>query len=135
MADETIFYEGRIPTRVFIFSHGFFWIVFLGWNVGLLAAFFHSFTWHIRITSQRLVLSRGFISRSVEEIEYYRVSDTSAEQNFLQRLAGVGTLTLLSEDLTAPKLTFPVHSPYEFREKIRTSVREERSKMRTVNVD
>lgn len=135
MSDETVFYNGRIPTRVFLFQHGLLWLLLFGWNIGLIAAFFHSFRWHVRITSQRVVLTRGFVARADEEIELFRVKDTSFEQGFLQRLAGTGTLTILSEDATAPVLVIPIHDPFGFREKIREHVRAERLRMGTKQIE
>ncbi|HNV68100.1 MAG TPA: PH domain-containing protein [Candidatus Ozemobacteraceae bacterium] len=135
MSDEVVFYDGRIPTRVFLFQHNLLWLLLLGWNIGLIASYFHSFRWHVRITSQRLVLTRGFVARKDEEVEFFRVKDTSFEQSFLQRLAGVGTLTIISEDATAPELTMPIHDPSGFREKIRDGVRVERQRMGTKQIE
>lgn len=136
MSDEIIYFEGRIPARVFLFQHRFLWLLLFGWNIGLLAAFLHSFSWHVRITSRRLALTRGVIGRKDEQIEYYRIKDTTFEQGFLQRLAGVGTLTLFSDDPTAgPEFSLPLHDPGGFCEKIREAVQAERIRLGSRQID
>ncbi|MBF0547910.1 MAG: PH domain-containing protein [Candidatus Riflebacteria bacterium] len=132
---EEIIYDGRIPTKVFLFSHNPIWILLLGWNIGLLLSILQSFCQSIRITSQRVILTTGFISRKIEEVEYYKVKDTSYDQHIMQRLGGVGEITIFSDDVTSPQLTFSIHDPVEIREKIREFVRTERGKMRSIQVD
>ena len=132
--ERTVF-EGRIPFRVFYFSHGVLWLLLLGWNFGLLLAWLQSLSWLIRITSQRVVLTRGLLAKRGEEVEYYRVRDTSFQQSAVQRMFGVGTVTLMSDDVTAPQLTFPIQGPKDIREQVRDFVRTERQRMRTVQID
>jgi len=132
---EKTIYEGQIPFRVFHGSHGFLWLIFLGWNIGLLISLFQSLSWRIKITSQRVVLTRGLFSQTEEEVEYYRVRDTKLEQGAIQRIFGVATITLISDDVTAPELTFPIHDPQNTRQQIRDSVREQRRELIAVQVD
>lgn len=56
------------------------------------------------ITSQRLRMRSGVLTRTLEEIEIYRVKDTAEKQSLWQRLAGVGTVTVYSSDRTLPEL-------------------------------
>ena len=135
MSDERIVFEGRIPFKVFHCSHGLLWLILLGWNIGLLISLFESLSRSIRITSQRVVLMRGLISQDEEEVEYYRVQDAKLQQGTVQRIFGIGTITLISDDVTAPEFTFPIHSPHYYREQIRSGVREQRKEMIAVQVD
>ncbi len=135
MSEETVLFEGRIPMKVFLFSHNLLWILLLGWNIGLLLAYVASLGLHVKITSQRIVLTRGILAREEEEVEYYRVSDTTMEQGIIQRLTGTGEITIISDDRTAPTLRFPIHDPASFREKIRGFVRDERQRMKSIQMD
>ena len=98
MNPEKILYEGRIPFSAFHFSHNLLWILVLGWNIGLLSSYLARHGLHVKLTSQRVVLTRGSFARRVEEVEYYRVTDTTASQSIMQRLFGFGTITILSTD-------------------------------------
>ena len=135
MSDEFIIFEGKIPFNVVHFSHNFVWLFLLGWNIGLLISWLQSFGETIKITSQRVVLSRGVLSKDVEEVEFYRVKDTKFQQTIFQRILGVGTITLFSDDATAPTLSFTINQPEYYREHIRECVNEERTRMGTFQLD
>ena len=136
MADEDIIFEGRISFKVVHFSHGTGWLALLGWNIGLLLSWLQTFNQAIKITSQRVVLTSGVISQDIEEVEFYRVRDTKyQQQGILQRLLKIGTITLFSEDATAPIFSFVIHNPAYYREQIRGYVKEERKRMGTIQFD
>jgi membrane protein YdbS with pleckstrin-like domain len=133
-AEKTI-YEGQIPFGVFHGSHGLLWLILLGWNIGLLISLFQSLSWRIKITSQRVVLTHGLFSQMQEEVEFYRVRDTKLEQGAIQRMFGVATITLISDDVTAPELTFSIHDPQHYREQMRQFIREQRLELIAIQVD
>ena len=135
MTDEKVLFEGRIPYKAFLFSHGLVWLLLLGWNIGLLIAWVEQLNWYLKITSQRVVVTRGAISQKEEEVEYYRIQDTNFEQGSIQRLFGIGKITLISDDPTAPTLAFPIHDPQGYREQIRDHIRTERHRMLSIQVD
>ncbi len=135
MFDEQIIFEGKIPFRVAHFSHSLRWLLLLGWNIGLLISWLQTFGEKIKITSQRIVLAHGVISQDVEEVEYYRVRDTTYQQGILQRIFRIGTITLLSDDATAPTLVFSIDNPEYYREQIRECINVERNRMGAVQVD
>lgn len=133
--DEEVFYDGNIPFKVFLFSHNFLYLLLFGWNIGLLTSYLKKVNWRIKITDQRLVLVQGIFSRHQEEVEYYRISDSEYNQSVIERLFGIGKITIAADDASAPNLTFPMINPKEYREKIRNNVRKERRKMRAMSVD
>lgn len=57
------------------------------------------------LTSERLRLKRSFLSRSVDEIELYRVRDYTLRQGVVGRMFGVWDLHLATADRTHPQLT------------------------------
>lgn len=54
------------------------------------------------LTDQRLILRRGVLNRSSDYVELYRVKDTDFRQSLLQRLFGIGTITLDTTQDSAP---------------------------------
>ena len=52
------------------------------------------------LTTERLKVTKGFFSKSVVEIELFRVKDTKVEQSFLNRLVGIGHIDVISSDQT-----------------------------------
>ena len=54
------------------------------------------------LTTQRLKVHTGVLSKQTEELELYRVKDTRFEQSLLQRLFGVGNVVIISTDASTP---------------------------------
>jgi len=82
-----------------------------------------------RLTNHRLFTERGLFSRQHDELELIRVDDVSVRQNFLQRLFGVGAVTVLSTDASSPELTMEgIARPLELKELLRTQVRARRGR-------
>lgn len=134
MAEEVTIYEGKIPFKVAYFSHPGLWFLLWGWNVGLLSAWLQTFEQTLKITTQRIIVTTGILSKKIEEVEFDRVDDTAYQQRLLDRLVGIGTITLMSGDKTAPLFSFSIHNPADFREQIRESIKQERRRMRAIPV-
>ena len=62
-----------------------------------------SFTRYM-LSEDRLFLSKGFLNVKDEELLLYRIRDISTSRSLLQRMLGVGTVTVLSSDKTNPTL-------------------------------
>jgi len=52
------------------------------------------------ITEERLVIRRGIISKSIDEIELYRIKDVRIDFSIVNQLAGIGRITISSSDET-----------------------------------
>ncbi len=57
-----------------------------------------------KITTQRVVLETGLLSKQLEQIDLYRITDYVVERPFSQRLLGTGNLVLEAMDNTSPEL-------------------------------
>jgi len=69
------------------------------------------------ITSQRLTLETGVFRR------LYRIKDTTLTRSFVQRLIGLGTVTVISSDESMPTLVIPaIRGAAEVRQIIRENV-------------
>lgn len=84
------------------------------------------------LTSQRLRVERGVISRAVEEVELYRITDSAVAQTVVGRLLGLGDVTLETSDKRNQTVVMPwVPEPMALREKIR-GLSEDRRRWRRV---
>jgi uncharacterized membrane protein YdbT with pleckstrin-like domain len=59
------------------------------------------------LTDQRLMARRGVFGRVTDDLELYRVKDSHFTQPFLQRMLGIGTITLRTTDASTPIVTLP----------------------------
>lgn len=88
------------------------------------------------LTTQRLRKTTGLLSKKLDELELYRVKDSTLEQPFLLRLFGLGNITIVSSDASLPTLVLEaVPSAYEVREKLRAAVEAERDRKRVRDVE
>lgn len=56
------------------------------------------------ITRGRLICSYGILSKTVDELELYRVKDYQMTQSFFQRIFNVGMVKLITSDKTHPTI-------------------------------
>jgi uncharacterized membrane protein YdbT with pleckstrin-like domain len=52
------------------------------------------------VTEERLIIRRGIISKSIDEIELYRIKDIKIDFSLINQIAGIGRLTIASSDET-----------------------------------
>jgi len=89
------------------------WVLgsFAGWGSLLLSAagiglVFIGLRWwrnmasFYEVTDQRLIIKRGLIFKSVDEIELYRIKDIRLDYSLLNQMVDIGTITLTSSDPT-----------------------------------
>lgn len=75
------------------------------------------------VTNQRLRKSTGILNRRHDDLELYRVKDITLDEPLLQRLVGLGTLTLITSDATTPTLRLgAIAGAHELRDLLRAQV-------------
>jgi uncharacterized membrane protein YdbT with pleckstrin-like domain len=77
------------------------------------------------VTEDRLILHRGILKKSIDEIELYRIKDIRIDFSLINQWAGIGTITLLSSDETTggrPFVIRYVEQAQARREKLRDLV-------------
>jgi membrane protein YdbS with pleckstrin-like domain len=88
------------------------------------------------LTSQRLKVRRGILSRRLDELELYRVKDYVLEQPLLLRMVGRGHLTLVTSDASTRTVVLRGIPDVEaVREKLRTAVQAERDRKQVRELD
>jgi len=90
------------------------------------------------ICDDRLIVRRGLLVKSLDEVELYRVKDIRLDFSLINQLAGLGTITVTSSDETTrgKPLVMPlVERAADRRERLRTLVDAARQKRRVREVD
>lgn len=86
-----------------------------------------------KLTTERLMIERGFIGRRTEEVDLYRVHDVSVKQNVLERLFGFGDVDVETADATAPNVAMiNVVDPDRVKDLVRQASRTERQRRRVL---
>lgn len=98
---EEVLFEGRaalVPSVTTLLLS----ILTLG--LWLIVRWFQTLNRSYRITTRRIVVETGVLSKKLEQIDLYRVADYTVERPFGQRLMGTGNLLLKTLDKTTPEL-------------------------------
>ncbi len=91
----------------------------------LLKLAYRKLTLRYRLTNQRLIVLRGFLHRTQDEIELYRVDDVQIQQSIVGRVFNVGDVIVFAPtDKTEPKSCLAgIAAPDAVKEQIRECVR------------
>lgn len=100
-AQEHVLFEGR---RAVIPNVGVLVLVILTLGLWLLPAWLGSIATRYRVTDRRIVIELGLLSKRLEQVDLYRISDYTVDRPFLQRLVGTGNLLLKTLDRTTPEV-------------------------------
>ena len=75
------------------------------------------------LTTERLRLRRGILSRSTDQVELYRVRDYVLQEPFVLRMFGAGDILLQTDDDTNPTVLLrAIPRPGWLRDEIRKNV-------------
>ena len=104
--------------------------------VAMLARYLVTRTTVYELTSQRLRKSSGIFDKKLDELELYRVKDSTLEQPFVMRVFGLGNVKIVSSDATMPEVHISgIADSFNVREKLRMAVEGERDRKRVREVD
>ncbi|HVP12037.1 MAG TPA: PH domain-containing protein [Phycisphaerae bacterium] len=82
-----------------------------------------------RLTTQRLFIHKGIITRVTDQLELVRVDDVRLRQGIIDRIVNTGDVEVIGTDNTDPDITLEsIQAPAEVAEALRAHVRGVRSK-------
>jgi membrane protein YdbS with pleckstrin-like domain len=95
----------------------------------LLPVFLRIYSRRYRLTSQRLFIEVGILSRTIDQSELIRVDDVRVHKTLFDRIFGLGTVTLISTDVSNREVVIEgVASPDTVAEAVRGHMRAQRGK-------
>jgi uncharacterized membrane protein YdbT with pleckstrin-like domain len=75
------------------------------------------------VTSERIRIRRGIMTKRTDELELYRANDTSLIEPMTLRMFGLGTIEVRTMDTTTPRLYLEaVHGARDLRENLRKCI-------------
>ncbi len=82
-----------------------------------------------RLTSQRLFIERGILNQTIDQTELIRIDDVRVQKTLLDRVFGLGTVSLLSTDLSDRQVVIEgVCDADRVAEAVRANTRAQRGK-------
>ena len=100
-AAEKVLFEGH-PARVG--SVGALVVTLLTLGLAYLYFWVRAASTHYRVTTGRIVIEQGILSKRMEQVDLYRVIDYIVERPLGQRLLGTGNLIVEATDRTTTEL-------------------------------
>lgn len=86
-----------------------------------------------QLTSEKLLIETGLLSKVQEEVRLYRITDFSVRQNLFQRIFGVGDIYISSSDNMQGEFSLlEIKNPYKVKELLSDLVEKERDKKRII---
>ena len=92
---------------------------------------FHSYV----LTNQRLIIISGIFSKTVDEIELFRIVNSSASQSLIDIWADLGTIVIDSTDKTGSLIMNKIPNPHYVRDSLRKQYTLSRQKKGTVMLE
>jgi uncharacterized membrane protein YdbT with pleckstrin-like domain len=90
------------------------------------------------VTTERVRITTGIFSKRTDELELYRVKDTTLVEPFLYRLAKAGNIVIATIDATTPGLTLEaIKGAANLREELRKNIEacRDRKRVRVTELD
>ena len=118
---------------------GLYWLVLSVAAIGIfLWRWLENLASKFEVTEERLVIRRGIIAKSVDEIELYRIKDVRINFSIINQIAGIGTISISSSDETTRDgdlVIRDVERAQARREELRRLVDTARQKRRVREID
>jgi len=130
-----VLYDGKIPIKVFLFRKGLIMFLLFGWNIGLITSILRSRSNYLKIDEEGITYTQGLISQDEERIELFRVRDSGYKQGILDRIVGIGKLTISADDDSSPVIVIPITNPKIIVDELRPLIRKDRKNMKSTNFD
>jgi uncharacterized membrane protein YdbT with pleckstrin-like domain len=134
-----LFLAGIVLAIIGVADLGLYWLILSLVALGLVGwRWFENLASKYQVTEERLIIRRGIIAKSVDEIELYRIKDVRINFSIINQLAGIGTISISSSDETTRDgdlVIRDVERAQARREELRRLVDTARQKRRVREVD
>lgn len=114
----------------------------LVWGLVVIPIFWIAWVWLVTrsesytLTTERLRMKKGVLNQVFDEVELYRVKDVTLSRSVLQRMFGLGTVTMQTSDHGQENILIDsVRDSEELREQLRKQVEIIRDRKRVREVD
>ena len=111
----------------------FYWVLtVITLGIFLICLYFRRIYRSYILTNQRLIVITGIFSKAVDEIELFRVVNSSTTQSLIDRWSNLGTIDIDSTDMTGSVQMKKIPNPHFVRDSLRKQYTIARQKKGTV---
>ena len=114
----------------------FYWILaVMTCGIFLIALYYNRIYHSYVLTSQRLIIISGIFTKDVDEIELFRIVDSSSSQSMIDLWADLGDIFVSSTDKTGFLRLHKIKNPHAVRDALRQYYTMARDKRGTVMLE
>ena len=114
----------------------FYWILtIMTCGIFLIALYYNRIYHSYVLTSQRLIIISGIFTKDVDEIELFRIVDSSSSQSMIDLWADLGDIFVSSTDKTGFLRLHKIKNPHAVRDALRQYYTMARDKRGTVMLE
>ena len=126
-SDEQFFWNATGSLADVKYNPWYWFLTLITLGMFLVALYYKRIYTSYSLTNKRLLIISGIISKSVDEIELFRITDSVTEQNFIDIWADIGNVTVTSSDKTGTIVMKKVPNPHYLRDTLRRQYMQARS--------
>lgn len=130
--DETFIWEVTGSIRDVKYNIFYLFLTIITCGIFLIALYYNRIYHSYVLTSQRLVIISGILTKDVDEIELFRIVDSSASQTMIDVWADTGDIFIHSTDKTGLLKMHKIKEPHKIRDLLRKQYMAARQKKGTV---
>ena len=131
-ADEQFFWNTTGSLADVKYNPLYWFLIFITLGMFLVALYYKRIYTSYSLTNKRLIIISGIFSKSVDEIELFRVVDSVANQSMIDVWADIGDVTVSSSDQTGTIVMKKVPNPHYLRDTLRRQYMKDRNAKGTV---
>ena len=131
-ADEQFFWNTTGSLADVKYNPLYWFLILITFGFFLLALYYKRIYTSYSLTNKRLLIISGIFTKSVDEIELFRVTDSVADQSMIDMWADIGNVTISSSDKTGNIVMRKVPNPHYLRDTLRRQYMQARQSKGTV---
>lgn len=131
-SDEQFFWNVTGSLADVKYNPWYWFLTVITLGMFLMALYYKRIYTSYSLTNKRLIVISGIFTKSVDEIELFRVVDSVADQSMVDVWADIGDITVSSSDKTGTIVMKKVPNPHYLRDTLRRQYMQARQSKGTV---
>lgn len=131
-ADEQFFWNVTGSLADVKYNPVYWFLILITLGIFLIALYYKRVYTSYSLTNKRLIIVSGIFSKSVDEIELFRVVDSVSNQSMIDVWADIGDVTISSSDQTGTIVMKKVPNPHYLHDTLRRQYMQARNAKGTV---
>lgn len=118
-SDEQFFWNVTGSIADVKYNPWYWFLTVITFGIFLISLYYKRIFTSYSLTDKRLLIVSGIFTKKVDEIELFRITDSTTEQGVIDMWADLGDITVSSTDFTGTIVMRKIPNPYQIRDSLR----------------